>query len=131
MKASEPSFRSAKLSYTKNFATSFNLEFLRIQNTIYSYLVLYSPKSTCKKEETSIFVSIDNVEYEKKGKGNKRITLDQETTELLINALKNNKKITIECHGDEIVLEPSNFSQSFEYFLHDGSTTEKIMDYFF
>jgi hypothetical protein len=130
MTGSIPSFRSAKLVYQKSLSDPYNLEFLRIENTICSYLVLYSLSPSVKKE-APITLTINGTTHETVGQGSKRISLDTQTTHLIIESLKKNLAITIDMQGEVVIIEPSNFEKSLQHFLESKSVTEKMLDYIF
>ncbi len=118
-------FRSTKLThYAQDPINGIDLEFLKSDNCLNAYLNIHSiPIKPYKEDPTSALLTI-NIEGETSHyrayrlAGGQRFLIPPATSEILIDALKNHRAISIALAGYRTTIEAEDFSSKFEKLLH-------------
>lgn len=106
-------FSSSKLSYQNKEAVSAPLfEIVKINNSTYVCFKVFSQKL----RHPNIAIVIDNREYNFQGvlhEGGQKLALGASPTQLIIEALKNNKPVTIRLDSCEDTIDPNSFLEKY------------------
>ncbi len=115
-------FCSTKLTYRSlDPAYGINLEFLKTQDSLNTYLNVHSIPLKGKQKDVPLKIEIDGKVLRASAyrlAGGQRFLLPQETANLLIDALKNGKEVSMTLVEYKTTFKPDDFSQKFEKLLH-------------
>lgn len=118
-------FRSTKLTYASHSPVNgVDLEFLKTHEKLTAFLNIHSipiPPGKNDPKHTALFLTIDGKRSEHtvyRLAGGQRFILDDETTALLIGALKEKQDVTLSLSSYRTLLTAEGFGQGFEKLIH-------------
>jgi hypothetical protein len=118
-------FRSTKLTYRSHDPVNgIEIQFLKTEEHLNVYLNIHSIPITPyqgdpKKALLTLEIesqAIRTLAY--RFTGGQRFLLSEETAQILIEALKNKKEVTVSLIGYRTILKPEDFASKFEQLLH-------------
>jgi len=123
-------FNSSRMRYTSTQGGEHPIlfEMVRVGDRIEAYISLTRFKLRSKKIAKVCF-TIDSQTFEDSipvHEGGMRLTLSEETTQKLIQALQMGHKIAILLDDFEEVLEPNEFSRSFDKFVGEAGFFQNV-----
>jgi hypothetical protein len=108
----------SRMSFVSDSFPKSSLEFLILHEKVSSFITFSALKIVpfCEKK-AKVILTIDEKTYEKIGdlyEGNQRLALDESTTQLLVSALQQEKKVIVEVNGYKNPITFHQFSKSFD-----------------
>ena len=118
-------FRSTKLTYASHSPVNgIDLELLKTQERLTAFLNIHSipiPPGREDPKRAMLFLTIDGKKSEHavyRLDGGQRFVLDEETTTLLIEALKEKQDVALSLSSYRTLLKPEGFGPGFERLNH-------------
>ncbi len=125
IRSEETSFNSTKLTYAScDSVNEIDLEFLHHQDLVRAYLNVHSrpvPPSNEDPKGALVIIKAGTEEWRFMAyrlEGGQRLLLPQEATDLLVDLLKNLKKVTLSMSGYRTTIDPEDFPHKFDTLLH-------------
>jgi hypothetical protein len=124
---------SAKIVYHNTDNISFDLELLRINDNIYSYVNLHNKILSQDSIDDNLSLEIDSQIYNNIGiicNGGQKLSFNNDITNNIIQALMNNQQIAIIIDGYKNNIKATNFKGDFDKFINKNHYLKEIIETF-